>query len=109
MQQEDVHNSPLHYNSEVAEKVSSCEFNLNIVIQIVGSRGDVQPLVALGAALKKDDHRVRIATHDVFVGFVHEAGLEFHPIGGDPPELMAFMVKNPGLIPQMKTLRDGEI
>lgn len=109
MQQEDIHNPPPDYTPEIPGKASSCELKLNIVIQIVGSRGDVQPFIALGSALKRDGHRVRIATHDVFVDFVSEAGLEFYPIGGDPAELMAFMVKNPGLIPQMKTLRDGEI
>ncbi|CAK7221906.1 hypothetical protein SBRCBS47491_004689 [Sporothrix bragantina] len=82
---------------------------LNIVIQIVGSRGDVQPFVALGTALKRHGHRVRIATHNVFANFVQESGLEFYPIGVDPADLMAFMVKNPGLIPEMKTLREGEV
>lgn len=87
------------------------EFNvkLNIVIQVVGSRGDVQPFVALGNELQKHGHRVRLATHDVFDGFVRKAGLEFFPIGGDPTELMAYMVKNPGLIPNIKTLRQGDI
>jgi hypothetical protein len=40
---------------------------------------------------------------------VAEAGLEFYPIGGDPADLMAYMVKNPGLIPGMKSLRKGDI
>ena len=67
---------------------------MNVVIQIVGSRGDVQPYVALGLLLKKKfGHRVRIATHPVFKDFVTENGLEFFSIGGDPAELMAFMVK----------------
>ncbi|KAI0870419.1 sterol glucosyltransferase [Hypoxylon argillaceum] len=82
---------------------------LNIVIQVVGSRGDVQPFVALGTELQRDGHRVRIATHDVFERFVRDAGLGFHPIGGDPSELMAYMVKNPGLIPSMASLRAGDI
>lgn len=82
---------------------------LNIVIQVVGSRGDVQPFVALGQELQKYGHRVRLATHNVFESFVLESGLEFHPIGGDPKELMAYMVKNPGLIPSMKSLRAGDI
>lgn len=30
-------------------------------------------------------------------------------VGGDPSELMAFMVKNPGLIPSMETVKAGEI
>ncbi|PWY83896.1 UDP-Glycosyltransferase/glycogen phosphorylase [Aspergillus sclerotioniger CBS 115572] len=82
---------------------------LNIVIQIVGSRGDVQPFIALGTALQQCGHRVRIATHQVFQNFVHDSGLEFYPIGGDPSQLMAYMVKNPGLIPRMSSVRAGEI
>ncbi|RDW64603.1 hypothetical protein BP6252_10254 [Coleophoma cylindrospora] len=82
---------------------------LNIVIQVVGSRGDVQPFIAVGNELQKHGHRVRLATHNVFENFVKESGLEFYPIGGDPSELMAYMVKNPGLIPSMKSLRAGDI
>ncbi|GKU07128.1 udp- transferase [Fusarium langsethiae] len=82
---------------------------LNIVIQVVGSRGDVQPFVALGTELQRHGHRVRLATHGHFDKFVRDAGLEFYSIGGDPAELMAYMVKNPGLLPSMKTLKGGEI
>ncbi|RYO75320.1 hypothetical protein DL764_010490 [Monosporascus ibericus] len=82
---------------------------LNIVIQIVGSRGDVQPFVALGTELQKHGRRVRLATHNAFDSFVRDAGLEFYPIGGDPAELMAYMVRNPGLIPSMQSLRAGDI
>ena len=35
--------------------------------------------------------------------------MEFFEIGGDPAELMAFMVKNPGLIPGMKSLKEGDV
>ena len=59
---------------------------LNIVIQVVGSRGDVQPFVALGNVLQKSGHRVRIATHSVFADFVQNFGLEFFSIGGEPAE-----------------------
>ncbi|KAI1374208.1 glycosyltransferase family 1 protein [Hypoxylon crocopeplum] len=83
---------------------------LNVVIQIVGSRGDVQPFVALGLVLKNTyGHRVRVATHSTFQKFVEENGLEFFNIGGDPAELMAFMVKNPGLMPGIDALKSGEI
>ena len=85
------------------------DIKLNIVIQVVGSRGDVQPFVALGNELQKSGHRVRLATHAVFEQFVTSAGLEFYPIGGDPVELMSYMVRNPGLIPGMKSLRTGDI
>ncbi|KFY22704.1 hypothetical protein V493_06383 [Pseudogymnoascus sp. VKM F-4281 (FW-2241)] len=83
--------------------------SLNIVIQVVGSRGDVQPFVALGNELQRSGHRVRLATHDTFKSFVTDAKLEFFPIGGDPAALMAYMVKNPGLLPSMDALRSGEI
>jgi UDP:flavonoid glycosyltransferase YjiC (YdhE family) len=76
---------------------------------VVGSRGDVQPFVALGMELRRHGHRVRLATHDTFGDFVRSSGLEFFPIGGDPAELMAYMVKNPGLMPSMKSLRAGDI
>ncbi|KAH0269446.1 sterol glucosyltransferase, partial [Aureobasidium melanogenum] len=90
---------------------SSLKWNikLNIVIQVVGSRGDVQPFIVLGTKLQRYGHRVRIATHDIFAAFVRQAGLEFYPIGGDPASLMAYMVKNPSLIPSMKTIMSGEI
>lgn len=78
---------------------------LNIVIQVVGSRGDVQPFIALGKELQTyGGHRVRLATHNVFESWIRDTGLEFFPIGGDPKELMAYMVKNPGLIPEIKTI-----
>ncbi|KAF2091156.1 glycosyltransferase family 1 protein [Saccharata proteae CBS 121410] len=83
---------------------------MNVAIHVVGSRGDVQPFVALGKVLKDVyGHRVRLATHPVFKGFVEENGLEFFSIGGDPAELMAFMVKNPGLMPGFDTLRNGDV
>jgi UDP:flavonoid glycosyltransferase YjiC (YdhE family) len=85
------------------------DIKLNIVLQVVGSRGDVQPFIALGNELQKHGHRVRLATHNVFEDFVRTSGLGFYPIGGDPAELMAFMVKNPGLIPSMKSVRAGDI
>lgn len=63
---------------------------LNILIQIIGSRGDVQPFIALGRVLKGQyGHRVRVATHPTFKRFVEENGLEFFSIGGDPAELVS--------------------
>ncbi|KAH0829468.1 sterol 3beta-glucosyltransferase [Fonsecaea pedrosoi] len=85
--------------------------SMNIVIMVIGSRGDIQPFLKIGKILKdKYHHRVRIASHPTFKQFVEkEVGLEFFSVGGDPSELMAFMVKNPGLIPTLETVRSGEI
>ncbi|SPJ82351.1 probable sterol glucosyltransferase [Fusarium torulosum] len=95
--------------SEIDPRSPRWDTKLNIVIQVVGSRGDVQPFIALGNELQRYGHRVRLATHDTFENFVKGSGLEFFPIGGDPAELMAYMVKNPGLIPSMQSLAAGEI
>ncbi|KAF4335646.1 UDP-glucose sterol transferase [Fusarium beomiforme] len=101
--------TPAPEYSEFEPTKTAWATKLNIVIQVVGSRGDVQPFIALGNELQRHGHRVRLATHDVFDNFVRGSGLEFYPIGGDPAELMAYMVKNPGLIPSMKSLAAGEI
>jgi hypothetical protein len=83
---------------------------LNIVIMVIGSQGDIQPFLKLDKNLKEFGHRVRIATHPAFKDFVQkDSGLEFFSVGGDPAEPMAFMVKNPGMIPRMDTLKKGEV
>jgi hypothetical protein len=111
---EDSQAAPPVYNTEPtvgssAPPYQTWKIKLNIVIQVVGSRGDVQPFMALGTELQRYGHRVRLATHDTFASFVRTAGLEFYPIGGDPASLMAYMVKNPSLMPSMKTMVSGEI
>ncbi|KAH7311031.1 UDP-glucose,sterol transferase [Rhexocercosporidium sp. MPI-PUGE-AT-0058] len=112
-QQQDSQPTPLEPSPEYTDgrpANSETPPPLNIVIQVVGSRGDVQPFVALGRVLKNTyGHRVRLATHGTFKKFVEENGLEFFEIGGDPAELMAFMVKNPGLIPGVKSLKAGDV
>lgn len=63
---------------------------MNILIQIIGSRGDVQPFIALGQVLKNSyNHRVRVSTHPTFKDFVEENGLEFFSLTGDPSELVS--------------------
>ena len=85
---------------------------LNLVIFLVGSRGDIQPYIALALKLiELHSHRVRIATHGDFKSFVLNANkklagkvgkrgvklegrLLFFDVGGDPKELMTYMVKS---------------
>lgn len=54
-----------------------------ITILAMGSRGDVQPYVALGVALQKAGARVRIATLETFSSLVTSYGLECYAIEGD--------------------------
>ncbi|KAJ1288393.1 hypothetical protein BS78_02G086100 [Paspalum vaginatum] len=87
---------------------------MQIVMLIVGTRGDVQPFIAIGKRLQDYGHRVRLATHANFKDFVLTTGLEFYPLGGDPKVLAGYMVKNKGFLPatpseipiQRKQIRD---
>eukprot|EP00252_Welwitschia_mirabilis_P012586 TRINITY_DN2774_c0_g2_i1.p1 TRINITY_DN2774_c0_g2~~TRINITY_DN2774_c0_g2_i1.p1 ORF type:complete len:790 (+),score=201.56 TRINITY_DN2774_c0_g2_i1:390-2759(+) len=72
---------------------------LQIAMLIVGTRGDVQPFIAIGKHLQEYGHRVRLATHTNFEEFVLTSGLEFYPLGGDPKVLAGYMVKNKGFLP----------
>jgi len=61
---------------------------MRITIIAVGSRGDVQPYVALARGLQAAGHRALIATHETFEAFVRTYGLDFHPIAGNPREIV---------------------
>ncbi|KAJ5612873.1 hypothetical protein N7510_006067 [Penicillium lagena] len=97
---------PLDFRNDVQEP---SPLQLNIVIQIVGSQGDIQPFIALGKELQGSGHRVRLATHLKFRKEIKQNRLEFFDIGGDPEQLMAFMVQNPGLIPDLRTIKSGAV
>ena len=61
---------------------------VRVVVVTLGSRGDVQPYVALGAGLKASGHEVVLATHAPFEPEVRSRGLDFFPMEGDPREEM---------------------
>jgi sterol 3beta-glucosyltransferase len=57
---------------------------MQITINAFGTRGDVQPYIALGEGLKQSGHDVRLFTHNIFEGFVRNHDLEFYPMQLDP-------------------------
>lgn len=61
---------------------------MKILILTLGSRGDVQPYVALGLGLQAAGHQVTVATLESFAAFVRERGLAFVPFQGDLLALM---------------------
>jgi UDP:flavonoid glycosyltransferase YjiC (YdhE family) len=61
---------------------------MNITILTIGSRGDVQPLVALGKGLKEAGHIVRIGTDAAFETLTRGVGLDFTPVAGDIRSVM---------------------
>jgi UDP:flavonoid glycosyltransferase YjiC (YdhE family) len=57
---------------------------MRITITTIGSRGDVQPYIALGSGLQAAGHTVCVATHARFETLTTGAGLNFAPVAGDP-------------------------
>ena len=53
---------------------------MNILILTVGTRGDVQPYVALGQGLAATGHGVTLATAAQFANFVTDHGVDFAPL-----------------------------
>lgn len=56
---------------------------MKIVIPTIGSRGDVQPFIALGQGMFQAGHNVTLASHPMMEPLVQSHGLSFQPIGPD--------------------------
>jgi sterol 3beta-glucosyltransferase len=54
----------------------------------VGSRGDVQPFVALALGLIDRGHKVTVMAHENFKGFVEGYGPAFHPLPGNVEDML---------------------
>ncbi|KAK2730968.1 udp-glucose:sterol glycosyltransferase [Colletotrichum kahawae] len=67
---------------------------LKITCLTIGSRGDVQPYIALCKGLLAEGHKPRIATHAEFQGWIESHGIEFAKVDGDPGELMRLCIEN---------------
>jgi len=95
----DVPDTRQHSLSDEEDEQSKAIPKLNIAMLIVGTRGDVQPFVAIAKRLQEYGHRVRLATHANFRSFVTTSGIEFYPLGGDPRALAEYMARNKGFLP----------
>jgi UDP:flavonoid glycosyltransferase YjiC (YdhE family) len=60
---------------------------VRITIVATGSRGDIEPYIALGKGLKKAGHYVRVISHQNFDSLVSSHGLEFWAIEGNVQEI----------------------
>ncbi len=68
--------------------------SLRITCLTIGSRGDVQPYIALCKGFLAEGHKPRIATHKEFEPWVRKHGIDFEPVDGDPAELMRICVEH---------------
>ncbi|KAF5001173.1 hypothetical protein FGRMN_1197 [Fusarium graminum] len=68
--------------------------SMKITCLTIGSRGDVQPYIALCKGLLAEGHKPRIATHGEFQDWIESHGIEFARVEGDPGELMRLCIEN---------------
>ena len=61
---------------------------MRIAIIALGTRGDVQPYIALGKGLKKAGNSVRLVTHENFESLVNAHGLEFWSVKGNVQDVV---------------------
>jgi UDP:flavonoid glycosyltransferase YjiC (YdhE family) len=61
---------------------------MKITINAFGSRGDVQPYVALGKGLRAAGFEVLITTHKIFEKLTLENGLDCYPIDANPHDVL---------------------
>ncbi|MGD2077150.1 MAG: glycosyltransferase [Chloroflexota bacterium] len=69
---------------------------MKILIITVGTRGDVQPYLALAHGLQAVAHEVWLATDSTFESFVSGAGVNFKPIQADPRQAMQEDIRHIG-------------
>lgn len=92
--------SPLSPLSEAFDdmRASMVDFKpeqpLHFTCLTIGSRGDVQPYIALCKGLIAEGHKCRIATHREFESWVRSYGIEFAPVDGEPAALIQLCIEN---------------
>ncbi len=69
---------------------------MRITLLTYGSRGDVEPFVALALGLSRAGHTVRLAGPEVYAGLSGPFGLDYHPLPGDPDRLVSGLVQKAG-------------
>ncbi|UZJ56099.1 hypothetical protein CBS101457_005419 [Exobasidium rhododendri] len=73
---------------------------IKIICLTIGSRGDVQPYIALCKQLQKHNHECIIVSHDEYRDWVEGHGIGFRAAGGDPGALMKLSVEYTIFSPQ---------
>ena len=83
---------------------------MQVLLSSIGSRGDVQPIVALGLELQALGHRARLCVAPNFKEWIESYGLECTPIGPDLKKMTGGTVPGKPVLPfsteQLQQLAD---
>ncbi len=77
---------------------------MNVSLLTYGTRGDVQPFVALAAGLQRAGHRVRLAAPRRFAGLAAQHNIPFAALPGDPEELSRRLNEARGAAAQIRAV-----
>src|SRR2546428_10536482 len=61
---------------------------MQVAIITIGTRGDIQPYIALGQGLQAAGYEVKVVTFQAFESLVRGSGLDFAAVSGDLASLM---------------------
>jgi vancomycin aglycone glucosyltransferase len=78
---------------------------MQVLLSSIGSRGDVQPLLALGIELQALGHRARLCVPPNFKEWVESYGLECIPVGPDLKKLTGGTVPGKPVLPSKEQLQ----
>lgn len=87
---------PINVPSQIPYGIAHRHF----IILTIGSRGDVQPYIALALGLRDAGHMVTIVTHGEYKEWIEKWGIEHRTAGGDPGALMKLNVNHKMFSPQ---------
>jgi vancomycin aglycone glucosyltransferase len=78
---------------------------MQVLLTTIGSRGDVQPIVALALELQALGHRTRLCVAPNFKEWIESYGLECTPIGPDLKQLTGGIVPGKPVLPSNEQLQ----
>lgn len=78
---------------------------MQILLSSIGSRGDVQPVVALGLELRALGHRARLCVAPNFKDWIESYGLECTPIGPDLKKMTGGTLRGTPVLPSQEQLQ----
>jgi sterol 3beta-glucosyltransferase len=86
---------------------------MHVAISTLGSRGDVQPLIALAIGLQQAGHRATLVTSHTFADWIRAYGVEVHPLQFNPqdilqhPQMQAFLQRGGNPLRVLGVMRAG--
>jgi hypothetical protein len=85
---------------------------MRITITALGSRGDIQPFLALAVGLQQAGHHVTLAAPHTSTEWARAYGVTAHPVRFNPQDFMQTpefkaIVKSRNILRQLRMMRDG--